>query len=112
MLVSLQVVDAVQYLYDGLVRDFPVTTWEDLGRQELSLYPLRDAENPLFVGAVELPTKEDSIHRDFYRQLKRLHTTLSMKESLLNVPQSLEARRRITFFSNSLFMTMPRAPQV
>ncbi|KAG0456706.1 hypothetical protein HPP92_024494 [Vanilla planifolia] len=29
-----------------------------------------------------------------------------------NVPKNLEARRRIAFFSNSLFMNIPRAPQV
>lgn len=37
---------------------------------------------------------------------------LTVKESAINVPQNLEARRRITFFANSLFMTMPSAPKV
>lgn len=35
-----------------------------------------------------------------------------MKESALDVPTNLEARRRIAFFTNSLFMDMPRAPRV
>uniref|UniRef100_A0A453K181 Glycosyl transferase 48 domain-containing protein n=1 Tax=Aegilops tauschii subsp. strangulata TaxID=200361 RepID=A0A453K181_AEGTS len=30
----------------------------------------------------------------------------------MDVPTNLDARRRITFFANSLFMKMPRAPQV
>jgi callose synthase len=30
----------------------------------------------------------------------------------MDVPENLEARRRIAFFTNSLFMDMPRAPQV
>ncbi|GLT26327.1 hypothetical protein SLA2020_014050 [Shorea laevis] len=34
------------------------------------------------------------------------------KESTINVPTNLEARRRITFFANSLFMNMPSAPKV
>lgn len=42
----------------------------------------------------------------------RLHLLLTVKESAINVPQNLEARRRITFFANSLFMNMPRAPEV
>ncbi|PHT43487.1 Callose synthase 12 [Capsicum baccatum] len=29
-----------------------------------------------------------------------------------NIPRNLEARRRLAFFSNSLFMNMPHAPQV
>ncbi|KAF7833505.1 callose synthase 7-like [Senna tora] len=42
----------------------------------------------------------------------RLHLLLTVKESAINVPQNLEARRRITFFANSLFMNMPKAPKV
>ncbi|KAK9266832.1 hypothetical protein L1049_001603 [Liquidambar formosana] len=42
----------------------------------------------------------------------RLHLILTVKESTINVPMNLEARRRITFFTNSLFMRMPKAPMV
>ncbi|KAL8031752.1 hypothetical protein ABFX02_13G047800 [Erythranthe guttata] len=42
----------------------------------------------------------------------RLHLLLTVKESAINVPMNLEARRRITFFANSLFMIMPSAPKV
>ncbi|XP_031263321.1 callose synthase 5 isoform X2 [Pistacia vera] len=45
-------------------------------------------------------------------QIKRLHLLLTVKESAIDVPTNLEARRRIAFFSNSLFMDMPRAPRV
>ncbi|XLT12760.1 hypothetical protein HN51_058450 [Arachis hypogaea] len=37
---------------------------------------------------------------------------LTVKESAINVPQNLDARRRITFFANSLFMNMLKAPKV
>lgn len=42
----------------------------------------------------------------------RLQLLLTTKESAIYVPTNLEARRRITFFANSLFMRMPRAPPV
>ncbi|WVZ70217.1 hypothetical protein U9M48_018898 [Paspalum notatum var. saurae] len=42
----------------------------------------------------------------------RLQLLLKTKESAIYVPTNLEARRRITFFANSLFMKMPRAPPV
>ncbi|KAH7566057.1 hypothetical protein JRO89_XS08G0076000 [Xanthoceras sorbifolium] len=45
-------------------------------------------------------------------QIGRLHLLLTVKESAVDVPTNLEARRRIAFFSNSLFMDMPRAPRV
>lgn len=48
----------------------------------------------------------------FYRQVRRLHKILTSRDSMLNIPVNLEARRRIAFFSNSLFMNMPHAPQV
>ncbi|XP_052191392.1 callose synthase 5 isoform X2 [Diospyros lotus] len=45
-------------------------------------------------------------------QIKRLYLLLTVKESAIDVPTNLEARRRISFFTNSLFMDMPRAPRV
>ncbi|KAI3495636.1 hypothetical protein L1887_37981 [Cichorium endivia] len=45
-------------------------------------------------------------------KIKRLHLLLTEKESAMDVPSNLEARRRISFFSNSLFMDMPKAPKV
>lgn len=47
-----------------------------------------------------------------YLQIKRLFLLLTTKESAMDVPSNLEARRRISFFSNSLFMDMPDAPKV
>ncbi|KAK9052604.1 hypothetical protein SSX86_029234 [Deinandra increscens subsp. villosa] len=42
----------------------------------------------------------------------RLRLLLTVKESAINVPTNIEARRRITFFANSLYMRMPNAPVV
>lgn len=44
--------------------------------------------------------------------MKRLHLLLTVKDSAANVPKNLEARRRLEFFSNSLFMDMPSAKPV
>lgn len=45
-------------------------------------------------------------------QVRRLHYILAIKDSALNVPVNLEARRRLQYFSNSLFMSMPEPPPV
>lgn len=45
-------------------------------------------------------------------QVKRLYSLLTIKDSAANVPQNLEARRRLQFFANSLFMEMPEAKLV
>ncbi|KAK8553206.1 hypothetical protein V6N13_089418 [Hibiscus sabdariffa] len=45
-------------------------------------------------------------------KINRLYFLLTVKESATNVPQNLEAQRRITFFANSLFMNMSCAPKV
>ncbi|OVA17595.1 Glycosyl transferase [Macleaya cordata] len=45
-------------------------------------------------------------------QVKRLHLLLTVKDSAANIPKNLEARRRLEFFTNSLFMNMPAAKPV
>ncbi|TVU09023.1 hypothetical protein EJB05_42462 [Eragrostis curvula] len=45
-------------------------------------------------------------------QVKRLHLLLTVKDSAANIPKNLEARRRLQFFTNSLFMDMPAAKPV
>ncbi|XAR67942.1 1,3-beta-glucan synthase [Bertholletia excelsa] len=44
--------------------------------------------------------------------VRRLHLLLTVKESAANIPKNLEARRRLQFFTNSLFMDMPPAKPV
>ncbi|KAL6997050.1 Callose synthase 10, variant 2 [Sarracenia purpurea var. burkii] len=45
-------------------------------------------------------------------QVKRLHLLLTVKDSAANIPKNLEARRRLEFFTNSLFMDMPTAKPI
>ncbi|KAL2323845.1 hypothetical protein Fmac_022903 [Flemingia macrophylla] len=49
---------------------------------------------------------------DLKMQVKRLYSLLTIKESASSVPKNLEAQRRLQFFTNSLFMKMPRAKPV
>ncbi|XP_057538418.1 callose synthase 11 [Amaranthus tricolor] len=105
------VINVLQALYELCVREFP--------RTKRNLVELRDEglalQNPntdagfLFENAVDVPDEEDVF---YYRQLRRLHTLLMSRDSMHNVPTNPEARRRIAFFSNSVFMNMPHAPQV
>ncbi|XP_010265915.1 PREDICTED: callose synthase 3 [Nelumbo nucifera] len=68
-------------------------------------------EHQLFAseGAIKFPVEETEAWKE---KIKRLHLLLTVKESAMDVPTNLEARRRISFFSNSLFMDMPPAPKV
>ncbi|KAI5078937.1 hypothetical protein GOP47_0006608 [Adiantum capillus-veneris] len=73
----------------------------------------RQNENQLFASeeppAVQSSLPDTSTWRE---QIKRLHLLLTLKESAMDVPANLGARRRIAFFTNSLFMGMPKAPAV
>ncbi|KAL7218678.1 hypothetical protein ACSBR2_011861 [Camellia fascicularis] len=60
-------------------------------------------------GAINFPVQETETWKE---KIKRLDLLLTVKESAMDVPSNLEARRRISFFSNSLFMDMPSAPKV
>ncbi|KAI9398707.1 hypothetical protein POPTR_003G214200v4 [Populus trichocarpa] len=61
-------------------------------------------------GAIKFPIEPET--EAWKEKIKRLYLLLTTKESAMDVPSNLEARRRISFFSNSLFMDMPAAPKV
>lgn len=106
-----KVVNILQALYEITTRDFfKVKRTMDQLREDGLAPPRTDgSEGLLFENAIELPKDDDET---FYRQARRLHTILTSRDSMHNIPVNLEARRRIAFFSNSLFMNMPHAPQV
>ncbi|KAM7277486.1 hypothetical protein ACFE04_019352 [Oxalis oulophora] len=106
-----QVVNTLQALYEIAVRDFikDKRTTEQLKEDGLAPRNPSAMAGHLFENAVELP---DLTNENFYRQVRRCHTILTSRDSMHNVPANIEARRRIAFFSNSLFMNMPHAPQV
>lgn len=102
------VVDALQNLYEVVIRDFPAQKHHAKSVIKGAGF-VTVCEEILFLDAVELPDPDDKI---FFHRLRRLHTILSTRDSMNDVPQNLDARRRISFFSNSLFMNMPHAPSV
>ncbi|GLJ16179.1 hypothetical protein SUGI_0270170 [Cryptomeria japonica] len=104
-----KVVNALQNLYDIVVRDFPKERRSTTQLREDGLFTERTDNKLLFEDTIELPDVEDE---HFYQQLRRLQTILTTRDSMPHVPKNLEARRRIAFFSNSLFMNMPRAVPV
>ncbi|XP_075522833.1 callose synthase 11-like [Primulina tabacum] len=106
-----KIVIALQALYELAVREFPRVKKSMVQLSQEGLAPCNTNTDAglFFENAVQLPDYEDAF---FYRQLRRLHSILSSRDSMHSVPMNLEARRRISFFSNSLFMNMPRAPQV
>ncbi|MBA0602338.1 hypothetical protein Gorai_002523, partial [Gossypium raimondii] len=105
------VVNTLQALYEIVVRDFikDKRTVEQLREDGLAPRDPAVMAGLLFGNAVKLP---DPSNKKFYRQARRLLTILTSRDSVQNIPANIEARRRIAFFSNSLFMKMPHAPQV
>ncbi|CAN6567391.1 unnamed protein product [Malus baccata var. baccata] len=65
-----------------------------------------------YFGALRFPVPVTAKTGAWKEKIRRLHLLLTEKESAMDVPSNLEARRRISFFSNSLFMEMPPAPKV
>ncbi|CAL5187239.1 unnamed protein product [Lathyrus oleraceus] len=45
-------------------------------------------------------------------KIKRFHLLITVKETAMDIPANLDARRRISFFATSLFTDMPDAPKV
>ncbi|CAJ2631133.1 unnamed protein product [Trifolium pratense] len=73
---------------------------------------LLEQQHQLFAseGAIRFPI--EPVTEAWTEKIKRLYLLLTTKESAMDVPSNLEAKRRISFFSNSLFMDMPTAPKV
>ncbi|MBA0666589.1 hypothetical protein Goklo_002984 [Gossypium klotzschianum] len=94
-----QVVYILQALYEIVVRDFfkDQRTIEQLREDGLAPRDPTTMAGLLFEKAVKLPDPDDE---KFYRQVRRLHTILTSRDSMQNIPVNLEARRRIAFFSN------------
>lgn len=82
---------------------------------DLSCYFTESFLNPYFSLSRLLCWYAKLINLCFFlqkEQVKRLHLLLTVKDSAANIPKNLEARRRLEFFTNSLFMDMPPAKPV
>ncbi|XP_065873962.1 callose synthase 10 [Euphorbia lathyris] len=97
--------NALYQLYEVVTHDLlssdlreQLDTWNILARAR--------NEGRLF-STIEWPTDPE-----IKEQVKRLHLLLTVKDTASNIPKNLEARRRLQFFTNSLFMDMPSAKPV
>ncbi|KAH9320865.1 hypothetical protein KI387_015504, partial [Taxus chinensis] len=114
----------LQDMLELVTRDMMVNEIRELqesgqGRQELNNGRYDSTDSPqtnrqLFAGTKPKPAVifPPPATAQWIGQIKRLHLLLTVKESAKDVPLNLEARRRILFFTNSLFMDMPCAPTV
>ncbi|KAF6137877.1 hypothetical protein GIB67_014006 [Kingdonia uniflora] len=107
------VVLLLQDMLEVVTRDMMVNEIRELvelGHSNKDLVPRRQ----IFVGtdpkpAIVFPPIATA---QWEEQIKWLYLLLTVKEFAIDVPTNLEAHRRIAFFTNSLFMTMPRAPRI
>ncbi|PWZ19153.1 Callose synthase 5 [Zea mays] len=107
------VVLLLQDMLEVITRDMMVNEIRELaefGHGNKDSVPRRQ----LFAGSGTKPAIvfPPPVSAQWEEQIKRLYLLLTVKESAMDVPTNLEARRRIAFFTNSLFMDMPRAPRV
>ncbi|KAF3452614.1 hypothetical protein FNV43_RR03047 [Rhamnella rubrinervis] len=98
-------VEAVQDLYDVVRHDVLFINMRE-NYETWNLLSKARAEGRLFS---KLKWPKDA---DLRALVKRLHSLLTIKDSASNIPKNLEARRRLEFFTNSLFMEMPVAKPV
>ncbi|GMI67456.1 glucan synthase-like 7, callose synthase 7, Arabidopsis thaliana glucan synthase-like 7 [Hibiscus trionum] len=104
-----QIINALQDIMQIITQDVMVNGSEIIGRAHLhggsAQYDRKEQRfEKINISLIQQKTWREKINR--------LYFLLTVKESAINVPQNLEARRRITFFANSLFMNMPSAPKV
>ncbi|KAK1425447.1 hypothetical protein QVD17_20799 [Tagetes erecta] len=101
-----QIVNIIQDLMEIITKDVMQNGDETLERANL-LRRNNDKKESYEVINIQLTQ-----NKSWKEKVVRLHLLLTVKESAINVPMNLEARRRITFFTNSLYMKMPNAPKV
>ncbi|KAG6783967.1 hypothetical protein POTOM_009649 [Populus tomentosa] len=104
-----QIINALQSIIEVITQDIMKDGHEILERAHANTTgDLSSVREQRFVRINIRPTKS----KYWMDKVIRLHLLLTTKESAINVPSNLDARRRITFFANSLFMNMPKAPKV
>ncbi|KAI4308103.1 hypothetical protein L6164_031210 [Bauhinia variegata] len=102
-----QIVNVLQDIVEIIVQDVMVDDHKIL--ESTHHYAADDDKNRQRFVNIDTALTQD---KSWKEKVIRLHLLLTVKESAINVPQNLDARRRITFFANSLFMNMPEAPTV
>ncbi|KAE8670869.1 Callose synthase 3 [Hibiscus syriacus] len=105
------VVFLLQDMLEVVTRDMMVNEISEL--VELG-HSNKESGRQIFAGTDEKPAiaYPPVLTAHWVEQMRRLHIIWNVKESDTDIPSNLEARRRIAFFANSLFMGMPCAPRV
>ncbi|KAJ8749374.1 hypothetical protein K2173_018863 [Erythroxylum novogranatense] len=101
-----QIINVLQDIIEIIVQDVMFHGHEILERTHSSSV---DSKKEQRFGQINISLTGNKSWRE---KVVRLQLLLTTKESAINVPSNLDARRRITFFANSLFMNMPPAPRV
>ncbi|KAJ6306723.1 hypothetical protein OIU76_001674 [Salix suchowensis] len=104
-----QIINALQSIIEIITQDVMLRGHEVLERVHSDTSRDQSSTKELSFRKINLSITHNKYWRD---KVLRLYLLLTTKESAINVPSNLDARRRITFFANSLFMNMPRAPKV
>ncbi|XP_061972403.1 callose synthase 7-like isoform X3 [Populus nigra] len=104
-----QIVNALQSIIEIITQDIMFHGHEILERAHSNTSSDQSSMKEQRFGKINLSLTRNNYWRE---KVLRLHLLLTTKESAINVPSNLDARRRITFFANSLFMNMPKAPKV
>ncbi|XP_031393208.1 callose synthase 7 isoform X2 [Punica granatum] len=103
------IINVLQDIMEIIIEDVMMNGHEIYERTNIHL---RDSQSNKREQRFEKINIRLMLNKSWIEKVVRLHLLLTVKESAINVPSNLEARRRITFFANSLFMNMPSAPKV
>ncbi|XP_057461875.1 callose synthase 7-like isoform X3 [Actinidia eriantha] len=103
-----QIINALQDIIEIISQDIMCNGHDILDRAHPHNLDNQEKKEQKFE-KIDIRLAQNRIWKD---KVCRLQLLLTEKESAINVPMNLEARRRITFFTNSLFMDMPKAPKV
>ncbi|KAF7081798.1 hypothetical protein CFC21_085704 [Triticum aestivum] len=104
----MKVIESIKEKIVNLLQDIMKIITQDIMKRGQGILKDDERDNELFAN-LKLDVLRDEAFRE---KCVRLQLLLTTKESATYIPTNLEARRRMVFFSNSLFMNMPRAPQV
>ncbi|KAJ6938903.1 callose synthase 7-like [Populus alba x Populus x berolinensis] len=104
-----QIINALQSIIEVITQDIMKHGHEILERAHTNTTGDQSIVREQRFGRINIDLTNNKYWTD---KVIRLHLLLTTKESAINVPSNLDARRRITFFANSLFMNMPKAPKV
>ncbi|KAG5520395.1 hypothetical protein RHGRI_033092 [Rhododendron griersonianum] len=104
-----QIINVLQDIMESIYKDIMVNGRDILERAHPHHLDNQSEKKEQKFEKIDIGLRKKTVWKD---KIRRLQLLLTEKESAINVPMNLEARRRMTFFTNSLFMNMPKAPKV